>query len=59
MSDEDGTASVAFGAAEAGAEKAPRVSVLVAPDGKIAVAYSKVVPAEHPDQVLADLDRLS
>ena len=58
LSDADGTASVAYGAAEADAAKASRVSVLIGPDGNIAVGYATVVPADHPDQVLADLDRL-
>jgi len=35
-----------------------RVSVLVAPDGTVAKAYDTVTPAEHPDQVLADLASL-
>ena len=58
LSDEDGTASVAYGAAAPDAAKASRVSVLVGPDGRVVVAYAEVTPAEHPDQVLADLDRL-
>jgi peroxiredoxin len=32
--------------------------VLISPDGKIAKAYDTVTPAEHPDQVLADLRAL-
>ena len=56
--DEGGTASLAYGAAAADAARSSRVSVLIGPDGRIAVAYAEVVPAEHPDQVLADLDRL-
>jgi peroxiredoxin Q/BCP len=31
-----------------------RVSFLVGPDGRVAKVYSKVVPADHADQVLAD-----
>ncbi len=58
LSDEKGTASVAYGAAAADAVKASRVSVLIGPDGSIAQAYAQVTPAEHPDQVLADLGRL-
>ena len=58
QSDEDGAASVAYGAAAPDAARASRVSVLIAPDGRVAVAYAEVTPAEHPDQVLADLDRL-
>ncbi len=50
--------SIAYGAAAEDAPRASRVSVLIGPDGKIAVAYPQVTPAEHPGQVLADLDRL-
>lgn len=50
--------SIAYGAATADAPRASRVSVLIGPDGKVAQAYGQVTPAEHPDQVLADLDRL-
>ena len=32
-----------------------RFSFLIDPEGKIAKVYSTVVPAEHPDEVLADL----
>jgi peroxiredoxin Q/BCP len=58
LSDEDGATSVAYGAAEADSARSSRVSVLIGPDGKVAVAYAKVVPDEHPEQVLADLERL-
>jgi len=34
------------------------VSVLIGPDGKVAAAYATVKPADHPDEVLADLNRL-
>ena len=50
--------TVAFGVAEPGAPRAPRKSVLIGPDGKVAKAYDAVKPAEHPDQVLADLASL-
>ena len=58
LSDGDGKMSVAYGVSEPGAARSPRKSVLVGPDGSVAVAYDAVVPAEHPDAVLADLDRL-
>ena len=35
-----------------------RSSVLINPDGKVAVVYEKVEPAGHAEQVLADLRRL-
>jgi peroxiredoxin len=59
LSDLGRSASVAYGAAEnEEAARTSRISVLVGPDGNVAVAYDTVVPAEHPDQVLADLDGL-
>ncbi len=58
LSDVERSASVAYGAAETGAEKTSRVSVLIGPDGKVAASYATVKPADHPDQVLADLARL-
>ena len=30
--------------------------MLIGPDGKVAVAYDEVTPADHPGQVIADLD---
>ena len=59
LSDEDKTASVAYGVAEADAERASRMSVLIGPDRRVIAAYGKVTPADHPDEVLADLDRLT
>ena len=59
LSDEGRSDSIAYGAATAESEKASRVSTLIGPDGKVAVAYDTVVPADHSDQVLADLDRLA
>ena len=50
--------SAAYGAAESDSPKPTRVSVLIGPDGKVAAAYDKVTPADHPAEVLADLDRL-
>ncbi|MGY8959950.1 MAG: redoxin domain-containing protein [Alphaproteobacteria bacterium] len=59
LSDDERSASVAYGAAEnTDAAKTSRISVLVGPDGNVAVAYPKVTPKDHPDQVLADLDGL-
>ena len=34
---------------------AKRISYLIGPDGKVAKAYAKVKPADHPAQVLADV----
>jgi len=59
LSDTGKTASVAYGAAaDTAAKNAARISVLIGPNGRIAASYGRVKPAEHPDQVLADLKGL-
>jgi peroxiredoxin Q/BCP len=58
LSDESKEMSIAYGAAEADSPRSGRVSVLIDPEGKIAKVYATVKPAEHPDQVLADLKAL-
>jgi len=50
---------VAFGVSDAADPRPKRMSVLVGPDGKVVAAYEKVTPADHPDEVLADLNRLA
>lgn len=50
--------SIAYGVSDADSPRSPRKSVLIAPDGSVAVAYDAVKPADHPAQVLADLDGL-
>jgi len=56
LCDEDRSVSMAYGAADAPDTEYPaRISYLVGPDGRIKKVYGKVVPAEHPDEVLADL----
>ena len=55
LSDGDKGASIQFGASDGSPGNASRVSVLIGPDGEIIRAYEKVVPADHPEQVLADL----
>ena len=50
--------SIAYGVSEADSPRSPRKSVLIGPDGKVAVAYDEVTPADHPAQVIADLDGL-
>ncbi len=47
--------SVAYGAATTESERPKRISVLVGPDGKVVKRYDAVTPADHPDEVLADL----
>ena len=47
---------MAYGAADSVETEYPaRISYLIDPDGKVSKAYGKVVPAEHPAQVLADI----
>ena len=59
LSDLDGSTSIAFGVSEVGSLKAPRKSVLIGPDGKIHFAYDEVKAADHPEQVINDLDSIS
>jgi len=48
--------SMAYGAADSADTKHPkRISYLIDSSGNIRKAYETVKPAEHPDQVLADL----
>ena len=58
LSDTDRSVSVSFGAATSDQEKASRVSVLIGPDGKVVKSYATVNPAEHPGQVLKDIEKL-
>lgn len=58
LSDEAHDMSIAYGAAVSESPRASRVSVLIGPDGKVARSYGDVKPAEHPDQVISDLDSL-
>jgi len=51
--------SIAYGAADSDSARPSRVSVLISPDGKVAASYEVVDKAEHPNEVLADLNRLS
>ena len=50
--------SVAYGVDITDSGRTSRKSVLVGPDGKIVKTYAAVKPAEHPDEVLADLSSL-
>ena len=59
LSDLDKAATVAYGVAAPEDERPSRKSVLIGPDKRIAASYDTVKPAEHPDQVLADLDKLT
>ena len=56
LSDEEAVMSIAFGVSEPDSSRSPRKSVLIGPDGKVAATYEDVKPADHPAQVLGDLD---
>lgn len=57
LSDTEGVVVTAYQADNLVGTK--RISYLIAPDGTIAKAYSKVSPANHPQEVLADVQLLS
>lgn len=61
LADIDGTAADAYGVKTRmlGMTVAKRQTFLIAPDGRIARHYKKVKPAEHSEQVLADLKLLN
>ena len=47
---------IAYGVAgDASATHPARISYLIDPEGKVAKVYGKVVPGDHPDEVLRDL----
>ena len=60
LADVEGTAATAYGVKTRmlGMQIAKRQTFIVAPDGSIAKHYEKVNPAEHSQQVLADLVEL-
>jgi peroxiredoxin Q/BCP len=58
LSDPDTSMSVAYGVDITDSGRTSRRSVLVGPDGKIVKTYAEVKPADHPDEVLADLSSL-
>ncbi len=47
--------SIAYGAASGDSARPKRISVLIGPDGRVRKRYDAVTPADHPDEVLADL----
>ncbi len=58
LCDTERKVGLAYGACtDAKAGYARRISYLIDEQGKIAAAYPKVVPSEHPAQVLADAAR--
>jgi peroxiredoxin len=59
VSDVDKHVGKAYGAFDPGEPDYPRrISYLIGPDRRIAKAYPRVRPKDHPDQVLADLAAL-
>ena len=57
LCDEDNAVGIAYGAAEEREAKSlKRISYLIGPDGLIKKVYGTVKTAEHPDQVLRDLN---
>ena len=61
LADVDGEASTAYGVKTRmfGMTVAKRQTFIIGPDGIIAKHYEKVKPAEHSDEVLADLKKLT
>jgi thioredoxin-dependent peroxiredoxin len=59
LCDTERKVGLAYGACtDAKADYAMRISYLIDEQGKIAAAYPKVVPKDHPAQVLADAARV-
>lgn len=61
LADSDGKASSAYGVKTRmfGMSVAKRQTFIIGPDGKVAIHYEKVDPAEHSKQVLSDLRKLA
>ena len=61
LADVDGEAATAYGVKTRmlGMTVAKRQTFIIGPDGTIAKHYEKVTPAEHSDEVLADLRKLT
>jgi len=61
LADVDGTTATAYGVKTrmAGWEVAKRQTFIIGPDGTIAKHYEKVKPAEHAQEVLADLTAMA
>ncbi len=56
LCDVDRSMGVAYGAgADASAQYAKRISYVIGEDGRILLAYPKVDPGKHLEQILADL----
>jgi peroxiredoxin Q/BCP len=57
LCDPDRTLAESYGAGRDEGRSARRISYLIGPDGIVKKAYGTVKPAEHPAEVLADLDQ--
>ena len=55
LSDPDKVTGEAYGVIQEDKPYPARITFLIDPEGKIEKVYNPVVPAEHPDEVLADL----
>jgi peroxiredoxin len=58
LSDEDKAMTESYGVDLNDSGRTLRKSVLVGPNGKVVKTYDAVKPADHPDEVLADLAAL-
>lgn len=57
LSDPERSLGESYGAARDEKSGARRISYLIGPDGRVVKAYETVKPAEHPAEVLADLEQ--
>lgn len=57
MSDPGRTLGEPYGAARDERSGARRISYLIGPDGRVVKAYETVKAADHPAEVLADLEQ--
>jgi peroxiredoxin Q/BCP len=55
LCDIDRSMSLDYGAVDSADARPKRISYLIDGQGRIKKAYATVTPADHPDQVLADL----
>ena len=56
LSDLDKETSLRFGVKESDSGNANRMSILIGPNREIIKVYNEVKPADHPEQVLADVE---
>jgi peroxiredoxin Q/BCP len=57
LCDEKREIGMAYGACDSpDAKTARRITYVIGPDGKIQKAYPKVSPADHPEQILREIE---